>query len=169
MDMRHLAASGTVARDRRRTRVMQLVAGLVLAGLWLMHGVSATTAAGCRGVPVMMTSSMSAAGAGSGATGRARAHAAAFESGPRLATDSHAGHPGSMHAGCGETCLSGQPPSAGDLLLGLLTCFALLALVRAVSGHLPRASAGVLSRLRRRGRPPPGGTVLLTTVCVSRT
>lgn len=161
MDTQYPGASVAGSAAGRRVKALQLLAGLVLAGLWLMHGVSATTEAGCHGVPVLMTSmSAPAAHAGPAAAGLARTSAA---------TVSQPGTAGSTHAGEGETCLSGQPPSSGDLLLGLLACLAAFAFACGLAEFLPRRPSSTVDRLRRRGPPGPVGRALLTSVCISRT
>jgi hypothetical protein len=135
---------------------------LVLLGLWLMHGVSATTGAGCHGVPVMMSMSMSASAAEPGSIMAAT---------PTMRADHQvqAKSADSMPTGSGETCLSGQPPSPRDLLLGLLACLVLAVLGRVVPTWPPHAASCAACRPRRRGPPGRAGRVLLTTVCISRT
>ena len=123
---------------------------LVLLGLWMMHGVSATTNAGCHGVPMLMpttSTSMTVAA-------------------PMSATTSVVRHTPAADAqmGCAETCLSGQPPSSGDLMLGLLTAFILVAIVFGLDLELRRPR-----EMSRRGPPGPVGRRLLTEMCVSRT
>src|SRR5437588_1029687 len=117
MDARYRAAAAAVSPLRHRAGALRVLAVLVLAGLWLMHGVSATTEAGCHGVPVMMSMSAPATGFGSGTAVHALAGAKrmdASESG--AVSDVRAEDTGaSGHCSAGETCLSGQPPSPHDL------------------------------------------------------
>lgn len=138
------------------TRLIQSVAPLVLLGLWLMHGMSATTGAGCHGVALMMPMSASV-----GETQPIAAGAAA-----PLGTS--ASRPESQQQGSGELCLSGRPPSPGDFLLALLATLAVVAL--ALFAHLvPRPAGKACCTWQRRGPPGPVGRQLLTAVCVSRT
>jgi hypothetical protein len=169
MGGRYPAASGTCAPGRR-SRTLCLLAGLVLAGLWFMHGVSATTEAGCHGMPVLMTMGTSVTDSGS-AMGAADAEARTAMPGhdPGAATFAQPGNGKSMQAGSAETCLSGQPPSPGDFLLALLASLAVLALVFGAVDQPLGAPSYALGRLRRRGPPGPVGRALLTTVCISRT
>lgn len=148
-----------------------MLAVLVLAGLWLMHGVSATTEAGCHGVPVMMSMSASAAGSGSAmvadaVVGAKRADTSAPDATPGVRA---AGTGAFSHSSPGETCLSGQPPSPHDLLLGLLASFALLGLAFGMAARLAQPSMRGWSRVRRRGPPGQAGRAVLTAVCISRT
>lgn len=175
-------APATPARASRFTGSLRLLAILVLLGLWLMHGVSATTGAGCHGVPVMMTMSASDTGHGSTMAGDAAPRAgrgAVSRSGDvdtahvdnARADTARAESADTMRSGSGETCLSGQPPSPRDLLISLLGCFALAILACGMAARPMRApSSRPACRDRRRGPPGhPVGRALLTTVCVSRT
>lgn len=165
MDAGYRAVADAPHLLRERPELARLLAVLVLAGLWLMHGVSATTNAGCHGVPVMMSMSASAVGP-QAAAGASRVSAKAPESAPDLRP---AGTAASVPDGPGETCLSGQPPSPGDLLLGLLAAFVLVGLVACSTARSARPLVFAWSRARRRGPPGTAGRALLTAVCVSRT
>lgn len=171
MDAQYRAAAVTPSALRHRAGALRVLAVLVLAGLWLMHGVSATTEAGCHGVPIMMSMSASAAGSGSAmvadaVVGATRADTSESDATPGVrAEDAGA----SSHSSPGEMCLSGQPPSPRDLLLGLLTAFALLGLAFGMAARLAQPSMRGRSRLRRRGPPGQAGRAVLTMVCISRT
>jgi hypothetical protein len=173
MQTRYRAEAAALAPLCRRSGALRLLAVLVLSGLWLMHGVSATTEAGCHGVPVMMSMSASAAGSGSGSGSGSQtvAHAPAVagradtgESGVRAE-----GTGASGHGSPGETCLSGQPPSSHELLLGLLSFLTLFGFSLGMAPPLTQPSRRDRSGLRRRGPPGRSGRALLTTVCISRT
>jgi hypothetical protein len=171
MDARYRAQAATPSVLRHRAGALRVLAVLVLAGLWLMHGVSATTEAGCHGVPVMMSMSASAAGSGSAmvadaGVGAKRADMSESDATPGVRA---AGTEGSGHSGPGEMCLSGQPPSPHDLLLGLLATFALLGLAFGMAEWLGQPSMRGWSRVRRRGPPGQAGRAVLTMVCISRT
>jgi hypothetical protein len=128
----------------------------VLAGLWMMHGMNATTDAGCHGMAMAtpMAASMT------GTAPKATAPSAAVRGASTRANSVESGATGS-----GELCLSGQPPAPGATLLALL----------AVAGCALLGATTVrpwaVWFTGRRWRAPPGaaGMDLLTVVCVSRT
>lgn len=163
------AAIGSPFPGRGLTGGMRLIAVLVLAGLWLMHGVSATTAAGCHGVPVVMTAGASVTDPGTGAA--ANVGAPTTQAGMRAAdaAPSRTSGAGSHGHGPCENCLSGQPPAPGELLLALFAALALVGHCLGVTGRLLSLPPGCWGRARRRGPPGLVGRALLTTVCVSRT
>jgi hypothetical protein len=138
----------------------RILVPLVLLGLWMMHGMSATMESGCHGMGMPMPV----------AAAMADAH-------PAVAAESSvAGRGGAVSVqsadtamtGSGELCLSGQPPTPGAALLMLLALLALAgwAVVGASTG--PRRLVRSTS-LRWRAPPGTGGIDLLTVVCVSRT
>lgn len=146
-----------------RRRLIRCLALLVFLGLWLMHGMSATTGAGCHGVPVMMPMSAAVSeppSIPSPASVSATVHGG--EKGARLARSAF------EQSGSAELCLSGQPPSPGDLLIALLAALAVfgIALFAAPTLWPARKAPGAW---RRRGPPGLVGRELLTAVCVSRT
>lgn len=130
-----------------------LVLGVALAGLFLMHGMSAHTGLSCAAAAPAIT-----------------AHDHDHATGHRHAwTDSTA------HAGCdcgfdaaatghGAICVSTPPHRGSAVLPGLL----IVAVIALADGPGRLARRGVL--YGRSGRAPPvGGAKLLTAVCVSRT
>ena len=142
---------------------LRLFVPVVLLGLWMMHGMSATMEAGCHGMPMLMPVATSIAEA------EPMAAADAGHSAMRPAADEAASvHLGSNQTGAGELCLSGQPPAPGALLLALLAALVLV-------GYVVLTALGRRPDLRRAGwrwwRGPPrlAGIELLTAVCVSRT
>jgi hypothetical protein len=142
---------------------------LLLVGLWLMHGMSGTTAAGCNGaaMPLLMVNADGMADAAA-APGGALTAGASVALGPRAATATSFSIDLSERMPHGELCVSGQPPTSGQDLLRLLTLLAL-----AVYGTAGSRAAGPVGRAVRaaRWRAPPGrsGIRLLLTMCVSRT
>lgn len=170
MDARYRAAARPSPALRHCTRTLRTLAVLVLAGLWLMHGDSATTEAGCHGVPVMMPMSASADSPGSQAAASARPGAMRADTrGSGAASGVRAQGAASEHPGPCESCLSGQPPSPHDLSRGLLSPLALLGLAVGMGAQPAQPLMRFRGRARRRGPPGPVGRTLLTTVCVSRT
>lgn len=147
-----------------RKPALRFLVPLVLVGLWLMHGMSAITGAGCHGmlmpVAASATEARSMAGAG---TASSMAQAIANTADAATITRSSSGQ-----AGSSELCLSGAPPTPMEFLLALLAGLALLGCVVLAAVMWPRNPR----RSRRRwGRGPPGptGRELLTMVCVTRT
>ena len=143
--------------NAHRTTPRLVTVALVLAGLWFMHGISATTGAGCRGGAMPMIAVMTSGAAASGAPLEARA------TGPGAQAN-----PADISAGpSGDLCLSGQPDDPGAALIALLALLAVTGYVRLA----PAARLVPLARAARRWRAPPGraGVALLTVVCVSRT
>lgn len=127
---------------------------MVLAGLWMMHGVSAMSGSGCHGGPMPLLAATSD-GDAMAAPAQARADGSAS-----------AAHSGAMSNGqSGEVCVPDQPQTSGAALIALL---ALMALVGCVS-RTAWAWAIARSARRRRAPPRPSGSDLLTVVCVSRT
>lgn len=142
---------------------------LLLAGLWVMHGMSGSTDAGCHGAPMPIPGDQAAM-----TTAMAAAPARVMPASPSPSGRAQTAWAGSVLGGQmqhGELCVSGQPPTPGQDLLVLLALLALLALAAYGVG------GGSSSRLRSRavyraaGRAPPSlsGIRLLTSVCVSRT
>jgi hypothetical protein len=144
-----------MAPGRRAARSVIVV--LVLAGLWLMHGISATSDAGCHDGAMPLVAAMShgedavAVPAGAPATRRESVAGAA--------------DPGMGMQQSGQLCLSGQPANPGAALIALL---GLLAVARCLPVGTPTWS---MASCARRRRAPPGlfGLRLLAAVCVSRT
>lgn len=171
MDARYRAVTATPPALRHRAGMLRMLAVIVLAGLWLMHGASATTEAGCHGVPVVMSMDSSPVGSSSAAAGHDMAGAIRMGTGDTgaAAVLRSAGTGASDHSGMGEACMSGQPPSPSELLLALLGLLALAGLVFGMPAQLIRPLMRGWSRSRRRGPPGPAGMALLITVCVSRT
>lgn len=163
----HRRVNGSTQGSQRRARESSAFARpfivlLLLIGLWVMHGMSGTTDAGCHGavMPALSASSDSMPRV-------AAAPSAETAAASRTATTSIGmGWPGQMRHG--ELCVSGQPPTPGQDLLALLALLALAGY--GVSGDCLRLSVGRVPRLARWQAPPsPFGIQLLTTVCVSRT
>jgi len=137
-----------------------MITVLVLAGLWLMHGASADTGAGCHAGAMPLIAAMS------GGRGAMAAPAEASAGSRNGASASPAG----MNAGqLGELCLSAQPPDPGTALIGLIALMALTRRVLPGSTALARVQAASLRTRRRRGPPGRWGVALLAAVCVSRT
>jgi hypothetical protein len=168
MDARCDAAAGRPSPVGHHRLLLRLLAPVVLLGLWLMHGVSATTTAGCHGVPVLMSMSAQVGDPGSvpgSATVPMVKSAAAGSAGPAWSAGAASDRPGS-----GEMCLSGQPPSPGGFLLALLAALALAGFgFWCAAAYRPRPPSRAASLPPRRGPPGPVGRALLTTVCISRT
>lgn len=135
----------------------------VLAGLWVMHGMSGATDAGCHGAPMPLP-----------AAWQAMAAAPMPQSAPAMASPGGAGSGvlrlavAAMEQVHGELCLSGQPPQPGRDALALL---ALLALTAVDEAGRASTTAGLRQAATARRRAPPGaaGARLLAMVCVSRT
>jgi hypothetical protein len=171
MDARCDAAAGRPSPVGHRRLLLRLLAPVVLLGLWLMHGVSATTTAGCHGVPVLMSMSAqvgdpgSVPGTATVPMVRSVKSAAAGSAGTAWSAGAVSDRPGSN-----ETCLSGQPPSPGGVLLALLAALALAGFGFSwAAAYGPRPPWRAASLPPRRGPPGPVGRALLTTVCISRT
>lgn len=168
MGTRHHAEPVMPSSTARRSRALQVLALVVLGGLWLMHGVSATTEAGCHGVPVLMSRAGPAVDPGSPAAAgmTSRGSEAGREASAMVSSFAVEDEP--ADACCGENCLSGQPPSPSHFLLILLASLALAPGLYAVARPpgCPLAGPG---ESRRRGPPGTVGRTLLLTVCVSRT
>jgi hypothetical protein len=145
-----------------RKRLIRRLTPLVLLGLWLMHGISATSGAGCHGVPLMMPMSASVSDALSMPTTMSASTIVRHSMDVTSVTRS-----ASVQVGSGELCLSGQPPTPGHFLLALLAALAMLGLV--LLANLLQRLSGEACEVRRRGPPGSAGRKLLTTVCVSRT
>ena len=137
---------------------------LLLVGLWVMHGMSGTTDAGCHGaampLPMGSTAATAATGPMSPVPGLARR-------GEQLAAPraAPAAEEQMLH---GDLCVSGQPPTFGLDLLALLAVLALAAR-EAPDGASGRLWLRFTRRARRRAPPGCSGIRLLTVVCVSRT
>jgi len=140
---------------------VRLLIPVVLLGLWIMHGMSATMDSGCHGmVPTSLAASMS----DSSSMSMSPMSLVPAETGVTSAAPA-----GSAESESGELCLSGQPPTPGDWALTLLAALALLgSIVPALLAEQPRLQRLAGSRWWR-GPPGPAGRELLTTVCVSRT
>lgn len=151
----------TSARIRRLAP--RLLVSVVLLGLWVMHGMSATMESGCHGMPMLMPTTASMVEA------QPMAAADAGSSAIRPPTDGAASvHLASNQTGEGELCLSGQPPTLGAWLLALLATLVAVGYV-VFTAQVRRPD---LRRTRWwwwRGRPHLAGMELLTAVCVSRT
>jgi hypothetical protein len=141
---------------------VRLLIPIVLLGLWMMHGMSATMESGCHGmVPTSLAASMSDSPAMSAMS--------AVKSTPVRAGMTTASPAGSVELDAGELCLSGQPPAPGDWALALLAALALVGCIAfALAAGQPGVQRTAGSRWWR-GPPDPAGRELLTTVCVSRT
>lgn len=145
---------------RIRSMTLRLFVPVVLLGLWMMHGMSATMESGCHGMPLPMPMAASIAQAqpmtpveaGSRAV-RPAAHAAVWLPA------------GSNQTGAGELCLSGRPPAPGAWLLAALLLVGCA--VFAAPARRPQARRAGWQRWR--GPPGLAGIALLTAVCVSRT
>lgn len=161
---------GGTAKPRRqdagpRTAVRRFIMLLLLAGLWMMHGMSGSTDAGCHGtaMPVpMKTASVSDVAAAPASMLHERPvtnpHAATPSLGTALAEQMRHG----------DLCVCGQPPTPGQDLLALLALLALATSDRA-DVRLLRPVRHAVPGTRRRAPPGLFGIRLLTTVCVSRT
>ncbi len=148
-------------RERMRGWAWRALACGVLLGLWVMHGMYSSPAAGCHGGGITFISMASpepptTVGAPLVADGLAQA----------VATDA-----GAAPMGDGDLCLSAQVPTSGHDLntlvaLLFLSCLALPALI--VSDF---KTPSVPLRALRRWRAPPGATgrELLLKACVART
>jgi hypothetical protein len=140
-----------------------LLVSAVLVGLWVMHGMTGATDAGCHGAPMPLPApgaTMTASITQSAST--ATRPDASDGGAPRVAT------PAMDQMRHGELCLSGQPPNPGRDVLALLGLLILIACGQTCS---PGESLRLRPLPRARRRAPPGcaGTRLLTLVCVSRT
>jgi hypothetical protein len=142
---------------------VRLLIPVVLLGLWVMHGMSATMSSGCHGmVPTSLAASMNASMSDSSSMSPMSPVPA--ETGVTSASPA-----GSAESESGELCLSGQPPTPGDWALALLAALALLGCVApALLAGQPQLRLTADSR-RWRAPPDPAGRELLTTVCISRT
>jgi hypothetical protein len=149
---------------RVRKLAPRLLVPVLLLGVWMMHGMSATTGAGCHGMRIMMSTTVSAVDARpmvAADTGASTTRTA------NTAGDAESARPASSHTGPGEMCLSGQPPAAGSFLLALLAALAVAGWV-GFTALTRRPDPLRLGRGWRRGPPGLVGRELLTTVCVSR-
>lgn len=152
---------------RRASRAAIVV--LVLAGLWMMHGISAAGSAGCH------TAAMSLVSARSGDQDAMAAAAPVETSATRAGAQTGPGagaaaRPAGMGTGLsGDLCLSAQPTDPGTALIALIAVLALTGCV--LLGAALSAGMRATTQRRRRWRAPPGrsGTLLLALVCVSRT
>jgi len=152
-----------LTNERRKSRAAIVV--LVLAGLWMMHGISAAGGAGCHAGTMSLVSAMSG---GEGAMAAAApVPSSVADSRTRPGT---AARPDGMAAGqSGDLCLSGQPTDPGAAFIALIALVALAGCVL-LGGDLVAWMQAAMQRARR-WRAPPGraGTALLDIVCVSRT
>lgn len=155
-----------------------LVACAVLAGLFLMHGLPASSCATQAGAAA--TPMTGAAMAGHSSAGQLSATAGSMDpsidallatpvAGPSLSAAGSSTEPGGAGAGMvGGMCVS-TPPPASDLA-GLLAL-----LLLAVGAVVCRDRVGPPSAARRfrrgdgRRAPPPAGSDLLLKLCISRT
>ena len=139
--------------------VVRLLIPVVLLGLWVMHGMSATMESGCHGmVPTSLAASMSDSSSMS-----------VMSAVPTEASVTSVSPSGTAESESGELCVSGQPPTPGDWALALLAALALLGCIApALLVGQPRLRNAAGSR-RWRAPPDPAGRELLTTVCISRT
>src|SRR5947209_6992535 len=103
---------------RRASRAVLIV--LVLAGLWLMHGMAGTTDAGCHGAAMLIPRGMPHVAAAPALVPGAAAKGAVARA---AASSIPAGLAEQMQHG--ELCVSGQPPTPGQDLLALLALLAL--------------------------------------------
>jgi hypothetical protein len=136
----------------------------LLVGLWVMHGLSGTSDAGCHGAPMPMAGAaqMPVPSGLFGPGPQARPAAGGVNARAEMAS---ASMDQMRH---GELCLSGQPPNPGGLLLALL---ALIACALAAIELRGRPTARSPGSPRRSRHAPPGliGRRLLTVMCVART
>lgn len=136
-------------RGTARATARLLAVCAVLAGLFLMHGLASQ---GCPSGAGMATATMTHAD-----------HPMGFSPAPADRYQTAAMSPmHAMAAGNGELCNSTPPPQPSTLLT-LLMALAALTTAAAALG-CSRWTIQV-----RRRPPPPTGSVLLTTLCVSRT
>jgi hypothetical protein len=142
---------------------VRLLIPVVLLGLWVMQGMSATMESGCHGmVPTSLAASMNESMSDS--SSMSPMSPALTETGVTSAAPA-----GSAESESGEPCVSGQPPTPGDWALALLAALALLGCIAPallVGQPRLRNAAGAC---RWRAPPDPAGRELLATVCVSRT
>ena len=140
---------------------------LLLVGLWMMHGMSGATDAGCHGaaMPLPMTASAAMPNV---AAAPALTSGASSAAPLRAATSSSIGTGSAGQMRHGDLCVSGQPPTPGQDLLALL---ALLALAAYGMSGLDLGLSVTRAPHRTQRQAPPGlfGIRLLTAVCVSRT
>jgi hypothetical protein len=135
----------------------------VLVGLWVMHGMTGATDAGCHGAPMALPAFGATMTAPITHSAPAATRPDASDGGaPRVATPTMDQMP---H---GELCLSGQPPNPGRDALALLALLVLIA-CGPTCGRCEPPWLRLLSPARRRAPPGCTGTRLLTLVCVSRT
>ena len=147
------------AADARRW-VGRSAVFLLLVGLWVMHGMSGMTDAGCHGatmpLPMISTATTSPTSAAPAAT-PGGVH-------PAVALVAPAAQTRMLH---GDLCVSGQPPTFGLDLLALLALLALGAR-EPPDGACDHLWIRFTRRVRRRAPPGLSGIRLLTSVCVSR-
>lgn len=142
-----------------------MITVLVFAGLWLMHGVSASTGAGCHAGAMPLIAAMSSAQGAMAAAAEAPATEA-----PAADSRAPVAGPAAMGAGpSGELCLSAQPTDPGAALIGLIALMALAGWILLDGAAPARARAAACRARRWRGPPGRTGVALLTVVCVSRT
>lgn len=134
---------------------------LLLVGLWVMHGMSGMTDAGCHGAAMPLPMGSMAA------TTPMNAAPTVMPGGehPEAAPAAPAIRAQMLH---GDLCVSGQPPTFGLDLLALLALLA-LGVREARKSSCGRVCLRFTRRTRRRAPPGLSGIRLLTAVCVSRT
>lgn len=172
--MQHTVRSGTRrplrqddgSRTSTRTRARPCIVLLLLVGLWMMHGLSGATGAGCHGAAIPVPAAISDGMSDGGAAPALMTSAPTAKS--RSLTSPSMSAAVSVPMLHGDLCVSGQPPTPGQDLLALLALGALL--LCGLPGMQPDPLADRDVRWARwRAPPAPFGIRLLTTVCVSRT
>ena len=142
------------ARNRTaRVLTRAVLLGAVLTGLFLMHGAPGAASGGCHG-------GVTSLGAMAGTAGTA--HHDMLRAGTADPAGSAAAGWTPAHQ-AGGLCLAAPVRSVLHLIQPGLLLLAVIALLAAAL-LAPSAPAGRLSE-----RGPPGGRILLTRVCVSRT
>lgn len=149
----------------RRTRrlAVRALAPVLLAGLWVMHGMAATTASGCHGGTMPLPVPAASAPRPQTAAEQQAVHGAmlALSRGETAARPTTHGPVES-----GDLCLSGAPPTGGALLSLLL---AAIAWWLPDEAEKPTSSRSPLGALASRAPPGSWGSDLLVKVCVART